>query len=117
MRKIIGIGALFSVILILIMMPVNATDVSYKIRSTIYDTTDAGTPVGDIYWDAGSFQGFWYKIKPGLSSEILYIHNNVNSSSTIQAGDEISEGELYYVSKPQIKKPRLVGQMTEQLLL
>jgi S-layer protein (TIGR01567 family) len=33
----------------------------------------------------------------------------VNSSSTIQSGDKIVKGDLYYVSKPQMKKTKIGG--------
>ncbi|WP_342305915.1 S-layer protein domain-containing protein [Methanolobus sp. ZRKC5] len=109
MKKMTWIMIVFAAILVLVTMPVNALDVTYKIRSTVYDNTDSYTPAGDFYWDANSFSGFWYQIKPGLSSEIIYIHNSVNSSSTIQLRDEIDEGDLYYVSKPQAKKTKIGG--------
>ena len=86
----------------------NATDVNYKIRSTIYDNCDSSLSTGDYYWDANTFPGFWYQIKPGLSSELLYLYND-NSSSTFQLGDTIDEGDLYYVSKPQMKKTKIGG--------
>lgn len=88
-------------------VPVSASDVTYKIRSTVYDNTDPSQDVGDLYWDASSFSGFWYMIKPGFSSELLYFDNNINSSSTFQLGDTIEEGDLYYVSKPQMKKSKI----------
>ncbi len=109
MKTIAGFLVAFLVGFVLITVPVCASDVSYKIRSTVYDNTDPSTPAGDFYWDASTFSGFWYPIKPGLSSEVLYFHNSVNSSSSIQLGDEIAEGDLYYVSKPQTKKTRIGG--------
>ncbi|WP_319508410.1 S-layer protein domain-containing protein [uncultured Methanolobus sp.] len=107
MKRMTGIIIAFSAILIMTMMPVSASDVTYKIRSSVYDSTDSSTSAGDFYWDANSFSGFWFPIKPGLSSEVLYFHNSVNSSSAIQLGDKIAEGDLYYVSKPQTKKTKL----------
>ncbi|WMW22243.1 S-layer protein domain-containing protein [Methanolobus mangrovi] len=107
MKKMTGLIIAFSAILIMTMMLVSASDVTYKIRSSVYDNSDVSTPTGDFYWDANSFSGFWFPIKPGLSSEVLYFHNSVNSSSTIQLGDKIAEGNLYYVSKPQMKKTKI----------
>ena len=107
MKRMTGLIIAFSALLIMAMMPVSASDVTYKIRSSVYDNSDVSALTGDFYWDANSFSGFWFPIKPGLSSEVLYFHNTVNSSSTIQAGDEIAEGDLYYVSKPQMKKTKI----------
>jgi hypothetical protein len=45
----------FSAILIITMMPVNASYATYKIRSSVYDSTDSSTSAGDFYWDANSF--------------------------------------------------------------
>jgi S-layer protein (TIGR01567 family) len=106
MKKIRG----FLIALILMssfVLPANASDVTYKVRSTVYDNTDPSQDVDDFYWDASSFSGFWYMIKPGFSSELLYFDNNINSSSTFQLGDTIEEGDLYYVSKPQMKKSKI----------
>jgi hypothetical protein len=107
MKRMAGMIIAFSALLTMTMMPVSASDVTYKIRSSVYDSTDSSTSAGDFYWDANSFSGFWFPIKPGLSSEVLYFHNSVNSSSAIQLGDKIAEGDLYYVSKPQTKKTKL----------
>ena len=107
MKKITGILVALAIIFLLI-VPVNATDVKYKIRSNIYDNCDSSLGTGDFYWDANTFPGFWYQIKPGLSSELLYLYNE-NSSSTFQLGDIINEGDLYYVSKPQVKKTKIGG--------
>lgn len=109
MKKMNGITVTLLTVLFLAMMPANASDVSYQIRSSVYDNTDSSIGTGDFYWDADGFSGFWYQIKPGLSSELLYFDNNVNSSSTFQLGDEIAEGDLYYVSKPQVKKTKIGG--------
>lgn len=109
MKKITGIIIALSVVIVILMMPVSAADVTYNIRSTVYDSSDSSTPVGDFYWDGNSFSGFWYQIKPGLSSEVLYFHNSVNASSTMKLGDKIAEGDLYYVSKPQMKKTKIGG--------
>jgi S-layer protein (TIGR01567 family) len=107
MKKMMEILILLAIVSLLI-VPGNATDVKYKIRSNIYDTTDSSLNSGDFYWDANSFSGFWYMIKPGLSSELLYFGND-NSSSTFQLGDTVAEGALYYVSKPQMKKTKIGG--------
>ena len=107
MKRMTGMIIAFSALLIMTMMPASASDVTYKIRSSVYDSTDSSTSAGDFYWDANSFSGFWFPIKPGLSSEVLYFHNSVSSSSAIQLGDKIAEGDLYYVSKPQTKKTKL----------
>uniref|UniRef100_UPI0024140BA0 S-layer protein domain-containing protein n=1 Tax=Methanolobus psychrotolerans TaxID=1874706 RepID=UPI0024140BA0 len=107
MKKNTGIIITLSVILAMVTIPASASDVTYNIRSTVYDSSDSFTPAGDFYWDANTFSGFWYPIKPGLSSEVLYFHNSVNSSSTMQLGDKIAEGDLYYVSKPQMKKTKI----------
>ncbi|MBN2109495.1 MAG: hypothetical protein JW705_00190 [Methanosarcinaceae archaeon] len=96
-------------VLTFLTFPVSASDLTYQIRSSVYDNTDPSIPTGDFYWDADGFSGFWYQIKPGLSSELLYFHNSVNASATIQPGDEIAEGDLYYVSKPQMKKTKIGG--------
>ncbi|MDW7732210.1 MAG: S-layer protein domain-containing protein [Methanolobus sp.] len=109
MKKITGMILLLLVVLTILAAPVSASDVSYQIRSSVYDNTDPSVSAGDLYWDANSFSGFWYQIKPGLSSEVLYIHNTVNASSAIQLGDRLAEGELYYVSKPQMKKTKIGG--------
>ena len=108
MKKISGILIALAILTLLI-VPVNASDVKYKIKSTIYDTTDSSLDTGNFYWDADSFSGFWYAIKPGLSSELLYFNNTVNSSSTFKLGDTVEEGDLYYISKPQIKKTKIGG--------
>jgi S-layer protein (TIGR01567 family) len=109
MKKITGIIIALSVFMVILMMPVSAADVTYNIRSTVYDSSDSSAPAGDFYWDGNSFSGFWYQIKPGLSSEVLYFHNSVNASSTMKLGDKIAEGDLYYVSKPQMKKTKIGG--------
>jgi S-layer protein (TIGR01567 family) len=109
MKTTIGIIVGSLLILTLAMMPANASDVTYKIRSTVYDNTDPSVGSGDFYWDANAFSSFWFQIKPGLSSEVLYIHNSVNSSEPIKLGDKIEEGDLYYVSKPQTKKAKIGG--------
>lgn len=111
MRKRTGIIITLLAILTLSMatVPANAAEATYNMRSAVYDSTESSTEEGDFYWDANSFSGFWYPIKPGISSEILYIHNSVNSSSPIQLGDKIAEGDLYYVSKPQKKKTKIAG--------
>ncbi|TQD25918.1 S-layer protein domain-containing protein [Methanolobus vulcani] len=108
MKRIAGIFITLFV-MSLFVLPVDASDVTYKIRSTVYDNTDPSLDAGDFYWDASSFSGFWYMIKPGFSSELLYLENNINSSSTFQLGDTIEEGHLYYVSKPQMKKSKIGG--------
>lgn len=113
MKKITGTIIVFFTILVLTMMPASASDVTYNIRSTVYDSSDSFTPAGDFYWDANTFSGFWFQIKPGLSSEVLYFHNSVNASSTMQLGDKIAEGDLYYVSKPQMKKTKIGGMNDE----
>jgi S-layer protein (TIGR01567 family) len=66
---------------------------------------------------ASTFSGFWYQIKPGLSSEVLYFHNSVNASSTMKLGDRIAEGDLYYVSKPQMKKTKIGGMDDESTFI
>lgn len=109
MKIMTGIFVTFLAFMILFTGSVNASEATYKIRSTVYDSTDSLTPAGDFYWDANSFSGFWFQIKPGLSSEVLYVLNEVNSSSVLQLGDEIKEGNLYYISKPQIKKTKIGG--------
>jgi S-layer protein (TIGR01567 family) len=109
MKKIVQIMLILSVIMTLFIVPVSADDVTYTIRSTVYDNTDPSIATGDFYWDANTFSGFLYMIKPGLSSELLYLHNSVNSSETIQLGDTIEEGDLYYISKPQIKKTKIAS--------
>ncbi|SFM30519.1 S-layer protein domain-containing protein [Methanolobus profundi] len=109
MKKIVKFMFVVSVLMAMFIVPVSAEDVTYKIRSSVYDSTDTSTAAGDHYWDANSFSGFWYPIKPGLSSEVLYIHNSVNSSEMIQLGDTIKEGDLYYVAKPQKKKSKIAG--------
>ncbi|WP_319507478.1 S-layer protein domain-containing protein [uncultured Methanolobus sp.] len=109
MKKIVKIMLILSVLMTMSMMSVSAEDVTYTIRSTVYDNTDSLIAAGDFYWDANTFSGFLYMIKPGLSSELLYLHNSVNSSNTIQLGDTIEEGDLYYISKPQIKKTKIAG--------
>ncbi|MDK2826127.1 MAG: hypothetical protein PWQ44_1307, partial [Methanolobus sp.] len=109
MKKIVQIMLALSVLVILSMVPVSAEDATYTIRSSVYDNTDSSIAAGDFYWDANSFSGFWYPIKPGLSSELLYLHNSVNSSETIQLGDTIKEGDFYYISKPQKKKTKIAG--------
>uniref|UniRef100_UPI002413DFCD S-layer protein domain-containing protein n=1 Tax=Methanolobus psychrotolerans TaxID=1874706 RepID=UPI002413DFCD len=117
MNKITGIIIVLSVILVLTLMPASASDVTYNIRSTVYDSSDSFTPAGDFYWDANTFSGLWYQIKPGLSSEVLYFHNSVNASSTMQLGDKIAEGDLYYVSKPQMKKTKIGGMNDESTFI
>lgn len=109
MKKMTGISIAFMAIISLLVVPVNASDVTYKIRSNVYDNADPSQDAGDFYWDANSFSGFWYMIKPGLSSELLYFDNNINSSSTLQLGNTIEEGDLYYISKPQLKKTKIGG--------
>lgn len=109
MNKITKTAIVFLAILTLAIVPVSASEATYKIRSSVYDSSDSLTPTGDFYWDANSFTGFWYPIKPGLSSEVLYLHNSGNSSLTFQLGDKITEGDLYYVSKPQKKKTKIAG--------
>jgi S-layer protein (TIGR01567 family) len=109
MKKIIEIMLLLSVLMAIAMMPASAEDATYTLRSSVYDSTDSSIDPGDFYWDANSFSGFLYMIKPGISSEILYLHNSVNSSDTIQLGDTIEEGDLYYISKPQKKKTKIGG--------
>jgi hypothetical protein len=52
MKKITGAIFVLSAMLILSMMPASASDVSYNIRSTVYDSSDSSTPAGDFYWDA-----------------------------------------------------------------
>ncbi len=97
------------ILLVMFSLPAAAEEVTYKTRSTVYDTGDPSLLPGDHYWDANTFSSFWYQIKPGLSSEVLYIHNSVNSSSTIKVGDRIDEGDLYYISKPQLKRTKIGG--------
>ncbi|TQD23829.1 S-layer protein domain-containing protein [Methanolobus vulcani] len=109
MKKIVQITLILSVLMTMLIVPVSADDVTYTIRSTVYDNTDPSIATGDFYWDANTFSGFLYMIKPGLSSELLYLHNSVNSSETIQLGDTIEEGDLYYISKPQMKKTKIAG--------
>ena len=104
-------------LMVILMMPVSAADVTYNIRSSVYDGSDSSTPAGDFYWDANTFSGFWYQIKPGLSSEVLYFHNSVNSSSITKLGDKIAKGDLYYVSKPQIKKTKIGGMDNESTFI
>ena len=107
MQKItIKLAIIFAVFIFMI-IPANATDVNYNLRSSVYDNFDPSITEGDFYWDANSFSGFWFQIKPGLSSEVLYFNNNVNASSTFQLGDEIDEGDLYYVCKPQMKMTKI----------
>ncbi len=117
MKKITGIIIALSVLMVILMMPVSAADVTYNIRSSVYDGSDSSTPAGDFYWDANTFSGFWYQIKPGLSSEVLYFHNSVNSSSITKLGDKIAKGDLYYVSKPQIKKTKIGGMDNESTFI
>ena len=107
MKKIIQITLMLSVLMSLFIVPVSAEDATYTIRSTIYDNTDSSIDAGDFYWDANTFSGFLYMIKPGLSSELLYLHNN--DSDKFQLGDTIEEGDLYYISKPQKKKTKIAG--------
>ncbi|WP_406661977.1 S-layer protein domain-containing protein [Methanolobus sp. ZRKC3] len=109
MEKMLKALIVFSAISFLLIANVAATDVSYQIRSNVYDNTDSTISPGDFYWDANSYPGFWYKIKPGLSGEVLYMHNSANSSAKIKLGDRIAEGDLYYISKPQIKKTKIGG--------
>jgi S-layer protein (TIGR01567 family) len=108
MKKIITTLLILSVS-ILVLIPASASDATYQLRSNVYDNTDPAIITGDFYWDANSFQGFWYQISPGLSSEVLYFQNNVNSSSTFQLRDKVVEGDLYYVSKPQVKTRKIGG--------
>lgn len=105
MKKMIGILAIL--IFAITMLPVSAENVTYEIRSSVYDNKDPAISAGDFYWDANSFPTLWYQIKPGLSSELFYIHNTWNSSSTIRLGDKVPSGDLYYVSKPQLKKTKI----------
>ncbi|WMW25176.1 S-layer protein domain-containing protein [Methanolobus sediminis] len=109
MKKIVKIMLVLSVLMTMLIVPVSAEDVTYTIRSIVYDNTESSTEAGDFYWDANTFSGFLYMIKPGLSSELLYLHNSVNASNTIQLGDTIEEGDLYYISKPQKKKTKIAG--------
>lgn len=109
MQKITGKLIIIFAVSIILLIPASASDATYQLRSNVYDNTDPSIPIGDFYWDADGFSGFWYQIKPGLSSEVLYFHNRVNTSGTIQLGDKIAEGNLYYVSKPQIQKTKIGG--------
>lgn len=109
MKKILRTILIVSAILFLSIANVSATDVNYQIRSNVYDNTDNTISPGDHFWDANSFSGFWYQIKPGITGEVLYIHNTVNSSAKMELGDKIAEGELYYISKPQMKKTKIGG--------
>jgi S-layer protein (TIGR01567 family) len=109
MKKILRTLIIVSAILLLSVTNISATDVNYQIRSNVYDNTDSAISPGDYFWDANSFPGFWYQIKPGLTGEVMYIHNSVNSSAQIMLGDKISEGDLYYISKPQMKKTKIGG--------
>ncbi|MDY0386517.1 MAG: S-layer protein domain-containing protein [Methanolobus sp.] len=108
MKTITKMIIAFLAVLTLATVPASADDPTYKIRSSVYDSSDSLTDEGDFYWDANSFTGFWYQIKPGISSEVLYLHND-NASSAFQLGDKIAEGDLYYVSKPQKKKTKIAG--------
>lgn len=108
MRKRTRILIILLAILALVIVPANAAETTYNVRSSVYDSTDSAIPAGDFYWDANSFTAFWYPIKPGLSSEVLYLHNSMDSS-TFQLGDKIVEGDLYYVSKSQKKKTKIGG--------
>ncbi|TQD23460.1 S-layer protein domain-containing protein [Methanolobus vulcani] len=108
MEKIIKVMLVLSVLTAMFVTPVSA-EATYNIRSTVYDSTDSSIDVGDYYWDANTFSGFLYMIKPGLSSELLYLHNSANSSKRIQLDDTIKEGDLYYISKPQMKKTKIAG--------
>ncbi|TQD27641.1 S-layer protein domain-containing protein [Methanolobus vulcani] len=109
MKEITGKLLLIFVVSFLMLIPASASDVTYQLRSSVYDNTDSSIKSGDFYWDANSFSGFWYQIKPGLSSEVLYFHNSANSSSTFQLGDKVVEDDLYYVSKPQLKTRKIGG--------
>ena len=108
MKTIIGMMIAFLAVLAMATMPASADDPTYKIRSSVYDSSDSSTDLGDFYWDANSFTGFWYPIKPGISSEVLYLHND-NDSSVFELGHKIAEGDLYYVSKAQKKKTKIAG--------
>ena len=108
MKTIIGMMIAFLAILALLTVPASADDPTYKIRSSVYDSSDSSTQTGDFYWDANSFTGFWYQIKPGISSEVLYLDND-NASSAFELGHKIAEGDLYYVSKAQKKKTKIAG--------
>jgi S-layer protein (TIGR01567 family) len=109
MNKKTGTIIVFLAVLILLIAPVNAADVTYEIRSTVYDNSNPSIAAGDFYWDANTFPAFWYQIGGGRSSEVLYIHNTWNSSARLQLGDTIPEGDLYYVSKPAIRRSKIGG--------
>jgi hypothetical protein len=49
MKRMTLSGIILSAILILAMMPASASDVTYKIRSTIYDNNDPSIAPGDFY--------------------------------------------------------------------
>lgn len=102
-----SIGILVVLFFMGIILPVSAENVTYEIRSSVYDNKDPAISAGDLYWDANSFPALWYQIKPGLSSELFYVHNTWNSSSFIRLGDKVPAGDLYYVSKPQMKKTKI----------
>ncbi|WP_367344066.1 S-layer protein domain-containing protein [Methanomethylovorans sp.] len=107
MKKMIGILAMLFIAIT--MLPASAENVTYEVRSTVYDNRDPAILPGDFYWDANNFPVLWYQIKPGLSSELFYIHNTWNSSSVIKLGDKIPSGDFYYVSKPQIKRTKIAS--------
>jgi S-layer protein (TIGR01567 family) len=109
MKKIVKIMGILLVLAVMLVVPVSAEDPTYTVRSTVYDSSDSSIATGDFYWDANTFSGFWYAIKPGLSSELLYLHNSANSSERIQLDDTIEEGDLYYVCKPQKKKSKIAS--------
>ena len=92
MKKMIGILAMLFIAIT--MLPASAENVTYEVRSTVYDNRDPAISPGDFYWDANNFPVLWYQIKPGLSSELFYIHNTWNSSSVIKLGDKIPSGDF-----------------------
>ena len=100
---------IIALFLLVFALPVNAADVTYEIRSTVYDNSNPSIAAGDFYWEANTFPAFWYQIGGGRSSEVLYIHNTWNSSARLQLGDTIPEGDLYYVSKPAIRRSKIGG--------
>ncbi len=107
MKKMMKIVGTIAMILVLSMITASAENVTYEFRSAVYDNKDPATSTGDFYWDANNFPALWYQIKPGLSSELFYIHNTWNSSSVMRLGDKVPYGDLYYVSKPQMKKTKI----------
>ena len=94
--------------LLALSIPVQAADVTYEIRSTIYDV-NGPVDVGSHYWDANTFPGFWYQIGGSRSSEVIYIHNTWNPENKMKIGDTIPEGQMYYASKPVIKRTKIGG--------